>query len=190
MFKKMMAVSIVSLVMMFVSWGIFLASEVRIFFTLGIIAVTVCFHFSIRLVIGGIIDYTMKNQVDYTKPWFEHRSFENGLYKTLRVKKWKDRMPTANEEYFSLKEHSLEEIIMAGCQAEIVHELCAVAGFLTLFFAIPFGDMWLFLLTAAAGAVYDMIFVIIQRYNRPRLMKAFKREMCAKTTKNKENDND
>lgn len=186
MLRKMMAVSIVTLILMFLFWGVFLASEVRIFYTLGIVALTVCFHFSIRLVIGGLIDYKLKNNVDYTLDWFEQKSFEKPLYKTLRVKNWKDNLPTANEDYFSLKNHSLEEIIMAGCQAEIVHELCAVSGFLTLFFAIPFGDLWVFLITAVVGAAYDLLFVIIQRFNRPRLMKAFKMEMRLKMTNNKE----
>ena len=190
MVRKMMAVSAITLVLMFVFWGIFLANEVRIFFTLGIVSLTICFHFSVRLVIGGVIDYFFKNRVDYTKKRYQPKGFEKGLYKTLRVKKWKNRMPTANEDYFSVKKHSLEEIVMAGCQAEIVHELCAAAGFLSVLFAIPFGDWWVFFITAAVGAVYDMVFVIIQRYNRPRLMKALEREKRVQMTNSKENQND
>lgn len=190
MVRKMMAVSAITLVLMLVFWGVFLASEIRVFFTLGVVSLTVSFHFSIRLVIGGLIDYNLKNRVDYTKGWFREKGFEKGLYKTLRVKKWKNRMPTANEDYFSVKKHSLEEIVMAGCQAEIVHELCAAAGFLSVLFAIPFGDWWVFFITAAVGAVYDMVFVIIQRCNRPRLMKALEREKRVQMTNSKENQND
>lgn len=175
MVKKMIAVSAVTLALMFVFWGIFLTNRKPLFFTLGIIALTICFHFTIRLVIAGLIDYKLKNRVDYTKKWFEPREFEQKLYKALRVKKWKDIMPTADENNFSLKKHTFEEILMAGCQAEIVHEACAVSGFLTMFFAIPFGYWWVFLITSIGGALFDMVFVVIQRFNRPRLMKIVER---------------
>lgn len=175
MVKKMIAVSAVTLALMFVFWGIFLTNRKPLFFTLGIISLTISFHFSIRLVIAGLIDYKLKNRVDYTKKWFEPREFEQKLYKALRVKKWKDIMPTADENNFSLKKHTFEEILMAGCQAEIVHEACAVSGFLTMFFAIPFGYWWVFLITSIGGALFDMVFVVIQRFNRPRLMKIVER---------------
>lgn len=175
-----MAVSGVALVLMIVFWSIFLQNEKRIFFTLGIISLTVCYHFSVRLVIGGLIDYNMKNRVDYKKKLFSEKEFEKNLYRKLRVKKWKDYLPTADEELFSLKNHTIEEIIMAGCQSEIVHWFCAAAGFLTIFLAVPFGNWYIFLITSVLAAAYDMIFVTVQRYNRPRLLKTLKRESLKK----------
>lgn len=189
MVKRMMTVSGISLVLMAVFWGIFILGGKRLFYTLGIISLTVCYHFSVRLVIGGLIDYNMKNQVDYTKKWFSEKEFEKNFYRKLHVKKWKDNLPTADEELFSLKTHTIEEIIMAGCQAEIVHWFCAAAGFLTMFLAIPFGDWYIFLITSVLAAAYDMLFVIIQRYNRPRLMKTLGMEKRLTEIK-KENKND
>ena len=175
MIKKMMAASGVTLALMMIFWGIFISNEKRIFYILGIVSLTLCYQFCARLVIGGLIDYNMKNRFDHNKKWFSEKGFEKNFYKKLRVKKWKDNFPTADEELFSLKSHTVKEIIIAGCQSEMVHWLCAAAGFLTLFLIIPFGEWYIFLIISVFAAVYDMAFVIIHRYNRPRLLKTLKR---------------
>lgn len=176
MVKKMFAVSGVSLVLFFAFWGIFLGTKKPVYFTLGIVAMTVCYHFTIRLVIGGLFDFFLKNDVDYTRKWFEPRDFEENLYKKLRVKKWKKFMPTADEDLFSLEKKTPVQVIKAGCQAEIVHECCAAAGLLSMFLAFPFGYFWVFFGTSVAAALCDLAFVAIQRYNRPRLLKYIERK--------------
>lgn len=176
MIKKMFAVSGVSLVLFFAFWGIFLGTKKPVYFTLGIVAMTVCYHFTVRLVIGGLFEFFLKNDVDYTRKWFEPRDFEENLYKKLKVKKWKKILPTADEDLFSLEKKTPEEVVMAGCQAEIVHECCAAAGLLSMFLAIPFGYFWVFFGTSVAAALCDLAFVAIQRYNRPRLLKYIERK--------------
>lgn len=176
MTKKMFEVSGVSLVMFFAFWGIFLGTKKPVFFTLGIVAMTVCYHFTVRLVIGGLFDYFLKNDVNYRRKWFAPRDFEEKLYKKLRVKKWKNYMPTADEDLFSLEKRSPVQVVKAGCQAEIVHECCAAAGLLSMFLAFPFGYFWVFFGTSVAAALGDLAFVAIQRYNRPRLLKYIERK--------------
>ena len=176
MIKKMFAVSGVSLVLFFAFWGIFLGTKKPVYFTLGIVAMTVCYHFTVRLVIGGLFEFFLKNDVDYTRKWFEPREFEKNLYKKLKVKKWKKILPTADEDLFSLEKRTPEQVVMAGCQAEIVHECCAAAGLLSMFLAIPFGYFWVFFGTSVAAALCDLAFVAIQRYNRPRLLKYIERK--------------
>lgn len=176
MIKKMFAVSGVSLVLFFAFWGIFLGTKKPVYFTLGIVAMTVCYHFTVRLVIGGLFEFFLKNDVDYTRKWFEPREFEENLYKKLKVKKWKKILPTADEDLFSLEKRTPEQVVMAGCQAEIVHECCAAAGLLSMFLAIPFGYFWVFFGTSVAAALCDLAFVAIQRFNRPRLLKYIERK--------------
>lgn len=171
MVKRMMAISAVSLALLFAFWGIFLNTEKTLYFSLGIVAMTVCYHFTIRLVIGCVYDYFLRNCVDYKRKWFAERSFEKKLYKTLRVKKWKDYVPTADESLFSLEKKTPKQIIMAGCQAEIVHETCAAAGLLAMFLTFPFGEFWVFFATSILAALCDLVYVAIQRYNRPRLLR-------------------
>lgn len=171
-FKRLMyTVSAASLTLIFIFSGIYKVTDWGIFATLGITSMTVCYHFTIRLVIGNIVDAIMRNEADWRRPWFRQRRFEEKLYKKLKVKRWKDRLPTIDENAFSLGKQPIERVIGATCQSEIVHELDVVASLAAILFAIPFGDLWVFFITSILGSVFDMIFVIMQRYNRPRLIK-------------------
>ena len=173
--RTMYIIAIISMILMFASFGIYRSSGIRAFITVGITAMTVCYHFTIRLVIGNIVDAIMRNEADWRKPWFRQRKFEEKLYKKLKVKRWKDRMPTVDEKAFSFGKQPIERIIGATCQAEIVHELDVIASLAAILFAIPFGNFWVFLITSILGAAFDMLFVIMQRYNRPRLLRTLKR---------------
>lgn len=145
-------------------------------FSLAITAFTAFYHLSVRLLIGGIMQAAFRNKMDYTKPWFTPKSFEAGLYKRLGVKKWKNKMPTFNPDTFSLKKHSAEEILGVTCQSEIVHEINVIASFVPLLFALAVGDLPVFLITSLLAAAFDTFFVIMQRYNRPRLLRLAKRK--------------
>ena len=78
---------------------------------------------------------------------------------------------TYDPREFSLEMHSMEEIVNNMCHAEAVHKLIALLSFTSLFFVIPFGAFPVFLITAILAAAFDLTFVIIQRYNRPRVMR-------------------
>ena len=114
----------------------------------------------------------MNNKVDSSKKCFKPHSWEKKLYHIIKVKKWKNKLPTLNPELFSVKDRSYDEIIMAMCQAELVHKSCAVVSFLPVTAAIWFGSFWVFFITSVCAAAFDMMFVAIQRYNRPRVIKA------------------
>ena len=132
---------------------------------------TFLYHFAMRLTVGYVIDRVMDNSADYTKSWYQLRPFETKVYKTLGIKKWKGNMPTYNPTLFDPKLHSWDEIAQAMCQAEIVHEVIILFSFLPLLAAIPFGSFPVFLITSILAAMYDLTFVIMQRYNRPRILR-------------------
>ena len=132
---------------------------------------TFFYHFAMRLLMGHGLHHFMQNKADYRKPWYQLRPCEAKLYKLLQVKKWKGKMPTYDPSCFDPKVHSWEEIAQAMCQAELVHESIAVLSFLPLLAAIPFGAFPVFLITSLLSAMCDLCFVIIQRYNRPRIVK-------------------
>ncbi len=134
------------------------------------------YHFVMRLSVGYLINSTLKNKVNYNKWWFREKSFEQTLYNTLRVKKWKKHMPTYSPDTFDVNKHSLEEIVSATCQSEIVHEIIFVLSFLPILLAIPFGTLGVFIATSVIAALIDCIFIIMQRFNRPRLLKIIARK--------------
>ena len=141
---------------------------------------TCCYHFAMRLLVGYTLDHVMRNRADYSRRWYQLRPFEARLYRLLNVKQWKGNMPTFDPTCFDPKLHSWEEIAQAMCQAEIVHEIIVVLSFLPLLAAIPFGALGVFLITSILAACYDLCFVIIQRFNRPRIIKFINKERAAK----------
>lgn len=61
-------------------------------------------------------------------------------------------------------------------KSEVDHWINEVISLSTLLFAILWGKFWLFLITAIAAMIFDSQFIIIQRYNRPRIVKILEKE--------------
>ena len=146
-----------------------------ILLTFAITFGTCFYHFAMRLIVGHSIDAICRNQLNYNRWWFKERKYEVKFYNFLRVKKWKKRLPTYNADYYDMTKHSVEEIIQATCQAEIVHEINMILSFVPVIFTIWFGSLVAFLVTSSVAFCFDSIFVIMQRFNRPRLRRLLKR---------------
>ena len=144
--------------------------------TLAVTFGTAAYHLGVRHLVGSIYDARMGDRADLTRSWYQPRPWEKRLYELLRVKRWKDRMPTYYPETFSPKLHTWEEIAQAMCQSELVHETNAVLSFVPLLFSRFFGSFYVFLLTSAAAAAFDLMLAMMQRYNRPRIMRLARRQ--------------
>lgn len=57
------------------------------------------------------------------------------------------------------------------CQAELVHETNMALSFLPLIAVRWFGAFYVFLITSVCGALFDSVFVVMQRYNRTRVVR-------------------
>ncbi|MDO5783728.1 MAG: hypothetical protein Q4P20_01545 [Eubacteriales bacterium] len=154
---------------------IYLKTANAVCFSLAITCGTTAYHFVMRLAVGLVLNQAMHNRADYNRRWFQPKSFEEKIYQKLHVKSWKGRMPTYRPEIFSTKAHSLEDIAQAMCQSEIVHEIIVVLSFVPLAASVWFGSFAVFLITSVLAAGFDMIFVIMQRYNRPRILKVIQK---------------
>lgn len=145
--------------------------------TIAITEGTFFYHISIRLLIGGVFDRFMDNQADYRKKWYQVSAWENTVYKKLQVKRWKRHLPTYDSSLFDPALHSWEEIAKAMCQAELVHEVNIAVSFVPILFSVWVGALPVFVITSILAAGYDLLFVILQRYNRPRVLRlAMRRE--------------
>lgn len=148
----------------------------RFFFSAAVTFGTAFYHFAVRLAVGLGIDAKYHNHMDYTRKWFQEKPFEPALYRKLQVKKWKKRLPTFTPEEFDLKSRSLEEVVQATCQSEIVHEVNMPLSFVPVLSSVWFGSLSVFLLTSCAAFLFDGVFVVMQRYNRPRLLRLLKKQ--------------
>lgn len=169
--KTMKRTAVISSLLMIVFFVIYKITDYHFWFPFIITFGTIAYHFIVRLTVGTVVDLIMNNKADYNKKRYQVSSFEMKIYKKLNVKKWKNKMPTYDADLFDISKHSWEEIAQAGCQSEVVHETNAVLSFLPVIASVWFDSFWVFLITSVCGAAFDMMFVMMQRYNRIRILK-------------------
>lgn len=137
---------------------------------------TTAYHFLMRLAVGYILPGMTRYNFDYRHAWFRPRRWEASFYKKLKIRKWKSSLPTYAPGQFSLAENSLHQVIRNMCGAEIVHEVIMVLSFLPLLAVPVLGAFPVFLITSVLSALFDSVFVMAQRYNRPRLVRIFEKQ--------------
>ena len=171
--KGIAAFSLAATVILAISYKV---TSSGILLPLAITSGTIAYHFVMRLMVGLAFHATMRNKADYRKRWYQVSKREMAVYEKLKVKQWKRRMPTYDPALFDPRLHTWEEIVQAMCQAELVHEKIAVLSFLPILAGIWFGEYPVFIVTSVLSAACDMVFVIMQRYNRQRVTKLLNRK--------------
>ena len=171
--KGIAAFSLAATVILAISYKV---TSSGILLPLAITSGTIAYHFVMRLMVGLAFHATMRNKADYRKRWYQVSKREMAVYEKLKVKLWKRRMPTYDPALFDPRLHTWEEIVQAMCQAELVHETIAVLSFLPILAGIWFGEYPVFIVTSVLSAACDIVFVIMQRYNRQRVTKLLNRK--------------
>ncbi len=138
----------------------------------AITALTIFYHFAMRLAVGALVPARQDPQAR----WFSVRPWEQRLYRWLRLKKWKKYIPTYDPGSFSLAEHSPRQILETMCRSEVVHEVIVVCSFLPILLSLFWGEFFVFLFTSIAAGLVDLVFVALQRYNRPRVQRLLEKQ--------------
>ena len=134
------------------------------------------------------------------KAWFNSQAFpyapfpfERGgrLYDKIHIKKWQNRLPDMSKILpflmppkrmtAKMDADTLQRMLQETCVAEFIHWLLFVASFgLCRYLPHPWG--------LAAALLYNLLgnlpYILIQRYNRPRLQRLYDR--IARGTQNRE----
>ena len=137
---------------------------------------TTAYHLLMRLAVGYLLPKLTNYDFDYRSPWFRSKTWEPTFYQKLQVKQWKGKLPTYAPSQFSLTEQTMLRVIQNMCGAELVHEIIMVLSFLPLLAVPAWGEFYVFLITSLSAALFDSIFVMAQRYNRPRLVRIYERQ--------------
>ena len=174
--KIIKIITIISFILTLLFSAVYFHTENSASLSLAITMGTTLYHFAMRLVVGFFYDRIMNNKVDIGRWWYQPKGFEAGLCRRLNVKNWKGIMPSYEPELFDPQKHTWNEIAQAMCQAELVHETIILLSFVPILFANLFGALPVFLITSVLSAAFDMIFVIMQRYNRPRVVRLMTKE--------------
>jgi len=175
--KKIIAnITIISFVLTLLFAALYSHTENGIILSLAITMGTTLYHFAMRLVVGFFYDRTMNNKANLSRWWYQPKKIEKQIYNMLKVRNWKGIMPSYEPELFNPQKHTWNEIAQAMCQAELVHETIILFSFVPVYATRFFGELTVFLITSLLAAAFDMIFVIMQRFNRPRVIKLADRE--------------
>ncbi len=138
------------------------------------------YHLNMRLLVGFFVPAVTGYQFDYRRFWFQPRSWEPALYRFLHLRRWKKFLPTYDPSQWALSQNTLRQIICNTCGAEIVHEIIMVLSFCPMVLIPVFGEPTVFLITSVLSSLFDSIFVMAQRYNRPRLVRIFEKQEATK----------
>ena len=131
---------------------------------------TMFYHFAMRFIVGETVQIIFrKKEFHENSLGFRLYSFEESFYKKIKVKRWKKSVITAKPEAFDVSRLSPAELLHSMLQAELVHRIIMLLSFVPLLFIIPFGAPVVFIVTSIFGCMIDCKYVIIQRYNRPRV---------------------
>lgn len=122
------------------------------------------------------------------KRWFKSDRFpfrcnekEKKLYKALRVKDWQNKVPDMSRVFTKLMPAKklnadtladIPRMLEETCVAEFIHVVLSVLGFACLWLWPGFGGTAVTLVYILLG---NVPFIIIQRYNRPRLQRLLAR---------------
>ena len=108
---------------------------------------------------------------------FRVRPWEQTLYQALRVKQWQNRLPDMSRILPKLMPPKkmtadygsrLPRMLQETCVAEFIHVLLSILGFGAVFIV---GGAWGWIISIVYFLAGNLPYIIIQRYNRPRLLR-------------------
>ncbi|MBR1955551.1 MAG: hypothetical protein IKA29_06500 [Clostridia bacterium] len=117
-------------------------------------------------------------------PYKSHKWESDGqVYRKIGIHKWKTKLPDASviinkivpgfmpkKRLDSTGKEKIQTLVKESCVAEFNHFLGAVSGIVCVRIWKKYG----FIITIA-NAIWHVPFILIQRYNRPRLLKTLAR---------------
>ena len=175
---KLIAYDIIAIVTALVSFVLFRQTSAGWLLSLYVTFLTIAYHFTVRLAVGqAMIVYYRKRPPHPGSFMTRTFSFEPELYRKLNVKSWKNRLITARPEQFDMKKHTSDEMLRSMVQAETGHIINMPLSFLPLLLIIPYGTAPVFIITSVLACFMEVPFIIIQRYNMPRIIRYIERDV-------------
>lgn len=144
---------------------------------------------AIYFAITGILFFFLgrifpKETFKYDKFPFKSFAFENNgkIYTKIGIHKWQNRVPDMSRIFKnlmpaknltgSIDTQRLHTMILETCEAEVTHFLLCITGLYCLWLWPGAGGVIVYAIYALLG---NVPFILIQRYNRPRLVRLYSR---------------
>ena len=142
----------------------------------------------ISFVLGRLIPRELLDENSFP---FRSFGFESGgrIYEKIGIKNWMNRLPDMSRMLPQLMptkkldgkmSEKLPVMIKETCIAELVHILLIPAGFVCLLIWRDAGGM----IFTAAYEIFNFLFILIQRYTRPRLVGLYRKILAKEACTN------
>jgi len=124
-------------------------------------------------------------------PYRSYRFEQDGrIYDKLNIRKWQNKVPDMSKilpklipgkNFTGDYKSRLPRMLQETCVAELIHSLNCFAGFYCLKLYPGVGGLIILILYVI---LFNLPFIIIQRYNRPRLLRILKKMQKTEKTTN------
>ena len=138
----------------------------------GIVSFMILYHFGLRIFFGNV---TNKFKINYSHPWYKPRKFEEGLYKLLMVRKWKEKVLTFEPDKYDFENVTLEQLATTMSKSELDHWINELLSIFSMLFIFVWGCASAFVISAVAAMLFDAQFIVVQRFNRPIVIRLINR---------------
>lgn len=184
-----------------------------IFCILCVIVLNLIFNFALTTLLNLLISFAIvllpsffvavvirilpKSWFDYNNKIYYVSEKEKNMLVKLGIRSWKDKIPdlgnTVKFKKAKLEDSKnieyLKKFIQETCYGEMVHKYCILSALLSLFFVPRYLLLPMALPIAIVYSCLNIPSILIQRYNRPRLIKQLTRlERSNRTVNNEEKE--
>lgn len=150
------------------------------------ILLLIFFLSTINIIIPWLVRFLVPKRLFDENIWiFKERGFESSFYRKIKVSKWKSKLPDAEKLIHfqrsslprNIDEAYINRFISECCIAELGHLAVGISGFSSLIFPVFFPKSLqlmvgiIFFVISTIDLFAQLLFIIIQRYNRPRLIR-------------------
>lgn len=155
-------------------------------YTVETILLLLFFLITINVIVPWLVRFLVPKRLFNENIWiFKEKDFECSFYRKIKVSKWKSKLPDAERLIHfqrsslprNIDEAYINRFITECCIAELGHLAVGISGFFSLLFPIFFPENLqlrvgvIFFVMSVIDLFAQSLFIIIQRYNRPRLIR-------------------
>ena len=157
-----------------------LLSDLTFWYVFKISGLTLILVVAIDAIIAAIVHAVPEKKIDPFKKYYQTSKKERAFYEKLGVRKWKDIIPESGQYLCHFSKTNIEQpnnneyvlkFLRETCYAEVMHIISIFLGFLPLAF-MPL-KLTVVLPVCAVNAFLQILPVIVQRYNRVRLISLY-----------------
>jgi glycosyl-4,4'-diaponeurosporenoate acyltransferase len=141
----------------------------------------------IESIIAAFIHFVLPSKLfsPYRKR-FKVFEWEKKFYESIHIRKWKDIVPDAGQlcnfkkdKLKGTETEYLYKFLVEACYADSIHFWMGIGGFSILFFNInkPIAMLTIALPIAFFSLILNLLPMVIQRYNRPKLLRVYERQL-------------